>query len=177
MFRCFNIYLAWGPLGAASQPRPNPVPNAAGTWTNKDLERFNRIPSLISILGQPANETLQSVETLAPLPKSKDSAWYTSQAAALNAQREAEQTDLRRFAEALADTQQLKGTTGGINLAGGRRWHHARCDHRHPAKPCVGNGKQTRRPGRPCPQQRHRARNPARSNRRNRQLRSYREKG
>lgn len=122
MLRYFNIsmvlasLLASGTLGATSQPRPTPAPDATGTWTNEDLERLSRIPSLISIVGQPASKTLQSVETLAPLPKTKDPAWYASQVAALNARLEGEQADLRRFVQALEDVQELKTTTSGINL-------------------------------------------------------------
>jgi len=103
-------------LRAAAKPHAIPT-SANGTWTNEDLERLRRIPNLISVIAQQADEPLP--DAVAPTPRlvKKDPAWYAAQAALLNARLEAEQTDLRDFTQALDDARELRSTAAGIDLS------------------------------------------------------------
>lgn len=109
-------FTAGGTLRAATKPHAGPASEARVSWTNEDLERLNRIPGLISIVGQ-ETEAVQDVDAPAPQLATKDPAWYAEQAASLNARLETQQANLRDFTQALDDARALKSTTGGINLA------------------------------------------------------------
>lgn len=103
-------------LRAATQPHAGPAPEVSVTWTNEDIHRLNKVPGLISVVGQASTETSQGADPPAP-ERIADPAWYASRAATLNARLDVEQTSLRKFTKALDDTRQLKSTTGGVNLA------------------------------------------------------------
>jgi hypothetical protein len=110
-------FTAEAALRAATKPHADKAPEANRIWTNDDLKRLSRIPGLISIVGQATKEDVQEVDAPAPRLTTQDPAWYTAQAASLNARLDAEQANLGRFTRALQDAQELKSTTGGINLA------------------------------------------------------------
>lgn len=114
---CLLVICTAGTLRAAANPHAIPPSTLNEVWTNEDLERLSRVPSLISIVGQPDNETLKAVEIHAPAKKPRKAKWYAAQAASLNAQLEAEQADLRAFTQSLDDARELKNQTGGINLS------------------------------------------------------------
>ena len=107
---------AGGTLRAATKPRAVPASEANVTWTNEDLERLNRIPGLISVVGQPTNVGVQDIDAPAPQSITEDPAWYAEQAGWLNARLETEQADLRDFTQALDDARELKSTTSGVGL-------------------------------------------------------------
>lgn len=110
-------FFAGGALRAATKPYAGPAPEANGTWTNADLQRLDKVPELISVVGQPSTKTSQVVNTPAPHSITKDPDWYSAQAASLNTRLEAEQANLRKFTQGLDDARELKSTTGGVNLA------------------------------------------------------------
>lgn len=110
------LFAAGGTLRAATQPHAGPAPEANGTWTNEDLQRLDKVPELISVVGQPSNDASQPVDGPPPHSRTEDPAWYAAQAASLNARLEAERADLRKFTRALDDARELKSTTGGVNL-------------------------------------------------------------
>ena len=118
-----NFLSSWSPsqlgprLRAATRPHADGAGEATRTWTNGDLERLSRIPGLISIIGLETNKAPKDVTAPALQRTTKGPAWYAAQATSLNAWLEAEQADLRNFAEALDDARELKSTTAGINLA------------------------------------------------------------
>lgn len=108
-------FVAGGTLRAAAKPQAGPAP-ANRTWTNEDLQRLDKVPELISVVGQASTETSQGADP-APPERIADPAWYASRAATLNARLEVEQAGLRKFTQALDDARQLKSTMGGVNLA------------------------------------------------------------
>lgn len=105
-----------GTLRAATKPHAVPAPAINEVWSNEDLRRLNRIPGLISIVGQPEGETLQAVEIHGPAKETRNPEWYAAKAAALNATLDTEKASLRDFTLALQDVRDGKNTTGGINL-------------------------------------------------------------
>ena len=111
------LFAAGGTLRAVTKPHADPAPEANGTWTNDDLQRLNKVPGLISAVGQPSTEASQSVDAPASHSITEDPNWYAERAASLDARLEAEQADLRKFTQALDDARELKSTTGGVNLA------------------------------------------------------------
>ena len=122
MLQYLSIAFVLFSFAAARTPCPGSphsvrASDANGIWTNEDLERLGKVPGLISVVGQPANEVPQGVEVPAPQSRMKDPAWYAKQASSLNARLEAEQADLRSFTQALNDVRELKSTTGGVNLS------------------------------------------------------------
>lgn len=110
-------FVAGGTLRAASRPHAGSAPEANGTWTNEDLRRLNKVPGLITVVGQPSTEASQSVGAPASHSITEDPSWYAARAGALNARLEAEQADLRKFTQALDDARELKSTMSGVNLA------------------------------------------------------------
>lgn len=108
---------AGGTLCAATKPHAGPAPEANVTWTNEDLQQLNKVPELISVVGQPSTKASQVGDAPAPHSMTEDPNWYAARAASLNARLEAEDADLRKFTQALADARELKSTTGGVNLA------------------------------------------------------------
>lgn len=107
-------FAAGGTLRAATKPHAGPAP-ANRTWTNEDLQRLDKVPELISVVGQPPTKASQVVN--APAPHStEDPDWYAVRATSMNARLEAEQADLRKFTQALDDARELKSTSGGVNL-------------------------------------------------------------
>lgn len=110
------LFVAGGTLRAATKPHASPAPEANRRWTNEDIHRLNKVPGLISVVGQPSNEASQVADPPAP-ERIEDPAWYATRAATLNARLEAEQADLRKFTQALDDARELKSTTGGVDLA------------------------------------------------------------
>jgi hypothetical protein len=112
---CVAAVLTAMPLRAANRPHAGTDRQNTVVWTNEDLERLKRTPGLISIVGQVTNEDVDA----SAQPTAEDLAWYAAQAAALNAQLETEQADLRNFTQALDDARELKSTTAGVNLAEG----------------------------------------------------------
>lgn len=110
-------FVAGGTLRAATKPHAGSAPEANGTWTNEDLQRLNRIPGLISVVGQPSTEASQSVDAPAPKSITTDPVWYVARASSLSARLETEQANLRGFTRALDEARELKSTTGGVNLA------------------------------------------------------------
>lgn len=102
-------------LRAATNPHAAPA-SATATWTNEDLGRLSRIPGLISVVGQPANQATHDGETSEWRSRAKDAAWYRAQAAELQAQLESEKAELHDFNRAIEDARELKTTTGGVNL-------------------------------------------------------------
>lgn len=110
-------FVVEGTLRAATKPHAGPTPEANRTLTNEDLQRLNKVPGLISAVGQPSTEASQSVGAPASHSITEDPNWYAARAALLNAQLEAEQADVRKFTNALDDARELKSTTGGVNLA------------------------------------------------------------
>ena len=113
----FISFAAGGTLCAATQPHTGPAPEANVTWTDEDLQRLDKVPELISVVGQPSTEASQVVDAPAPRSITDDPDWYAARAASLKARLEAEQADLRKFTQALDDGRELKTTTGGVNLA------------------------------------------------------------
>jgi hypothetical protein len=65
---------AGGTPRAATRPHAGPA-SATATWTNDDLKRLSRVPGLISILGEDANESPQKAGSSAPLRETEDPAW------------------------------------------------------------------------------------------------------
>ena len=110
-------FVAGGTLRAATKPHAGSTPEANGTWTNEDLQRLNKVPGLISVVGQPSTEASQSAYAPAPHSMTEDPNWYAVRAVSLKARLEAEQADLRKFTQTLDDARELKSTTGGVNLA------------------------------------------------------------
>ena len=110
------LFAAGRTMRAATQPHAGPSREANGTWTNEDLQRLNKVPELISVVGQPSTKASQAVNAPASLSTTEDPNWYAARAALLNARLEAEQADLRKFTQALDDARELKSTTGGVNL-------------------------------------------------------------
>lgn len=108
-------FTAGGTLRAATEPHAAQGPEADHIWTNEDLEGLNKVPGLISIVGEGTNEGVQEVDAPAPQRATEDPAWYAAQAASLNARLESEQADLRNFTKALDDARELK-STGGVDL-------------------------------------------------------------
>src|SRR5215469_8162073 len=118
----FSILLAAASFSPSPALRAAPKPHAVpvrtnATWTNEDLERLNRIPGLISVVGRPANETAPASGTPAPRSVTEDSVWYAAQAASLNARLEAERANLCDFTQALDDARELKNGPAGIDLS------------------------------------------------------------
>ena len=110
-------FVAGGTLRAATKPHAGPAPEANGTWTNEDLQRFNKVPGLISVVGQQSTEASQGVAAPASHSITEDPNWYAARAASLNARLEVEQADLRKVTQSLDDARELKSTTAGVNLA------------------------------------------------------------
>lgn len=111
------LFAAGGTLCAATQPHAGPAPEASATWTNEDLQRLDKVPELISVVGQPMTKASQVVNAPARHSTTEDPNWYAARAASLNTRLEAEEADFRKFTQALDDARGLKSTTGGVNLA------------------------------------------------------------
>ena len=70
------LFAAGGTLRVATQPHAGPAPETNKTWTNEDLQRLNKVPRSISVVGQPTNEVSQSNTESSAQPGTDDSAWY-----------------------------------------------------------------------------------------------------
>ena len=108
-------FAAGGTLRAATKPHAGPAP-ANRTWTNDDLKRLDKVPELISVVGQPPTKASQVLNATASHSMTEDPDWYAARAASLKAQLEVKQADLRKFTQALGDVRELKSTTSGVNL-------------------------------------------------------------
>jgi hypothetical protein len=103
------------PLRAANRPhagtdRPDKV-----VWTNDDLEKLHGL-GLVSIVGRVDEETPTSESAPGRYVKTQDPEWYAEQAANLRDELERRRAQLREYRQALEDAQNLRETTGGINL-------------------------------------------------------------
>ena len=95
-------------------------------WTNEDLERLSKIPGLISVVGQPLDESGQNeaeqgeferdVNAPGPQSEEEDPAWYAQQAAQLQEQLESQQADLRDYTKALENVREFGTPAGGLNF-------------------------------------------------------------
>jgi hypothetical protein len=103
------------PLRAANRPhagtdRPDKV-----VWTNDDLEKLHGV-GLISIVGRIDEESPTSASVPGTYVRTQDPEWYADQAAQLRDELERRRAQLREYRQALEDAQNLRETTGGINL-------------------------------------------------------------
>jgi hypothetical protein len=107
---------------AAEAAEPAQAQQARRVWSNDDLDEL-RARGLISIV--PAEEA-PAAPTAAPpaapptpvyASRMQDPAWYSGQAAELQAQLDANMAALLQARAGLAQARSLRQTTGGINLA------------------------------------------------------------
>jgi hypothetical protein len=84
-------------------------------WTNDNLEKLHSL-GLISIVGRMDEEKPTPAPTPEPYVRTQDPEWYAAQAAKLQDELERRQTQLREYQQAISDVQNLKQTTGGVNL-------------------------------------------------------------
>jgi hypothetical protein len=112
------------PARTAAAAEPAQAQQARRVWSNDDLDEL-RARGLISIV--PAEEAPAAPPGATPpaqpapvyASRMQDPAWYSDQAAELQAQLNANMTALLEARAGLAQARSLRQTTGGINLAQG----------------------------------------------------------
>ncbi len=92
-------------------------PNTA-IWNNDDLRRLHDL-GRISIVGRVNDDTKESPPLPQPYVKTQDPGWYAGQGAKLRDELERRQAQLNGYQQALEDAQNLRNTTGGIDLVEG----------------------------------------------------------
>jgi len=114
---CLALATAAIPLRAANTQHAGADSQTIKVWTNDDLEKLHRA-GLISIVGQVEEE--KSISESAPqgTELTQNPEWYAKEAAKLRDELEYRQAQLREYRQALADTQSLTESTGGIDLVG-----------------------------------------------------------
>ena len=100
-------------LRAANKPRAGKPEGATVLWTNNGLD------SLISVVGQVAEQATTEAAAPSPYVETQDPEWYAEQASRLRAELESREAKLQHYRQALEDVRDLKTVTGGINLDGG----------------------------------------------------------
>jgi len=105
-------------LRAANKPRAGKPEGATVLWTNNGLERL-RAKSLISVVGQVAEQATTEAAAPSPYVETQDPEWYAEQASRLRAELESREAKLQHYRQTLEDVRDLKTVTGGINLDGG----------------------------------------------------------
>ena len=105
-------------LRAANKPRAGKPEGATVVWTNNGLESL-RAKSLISVVGQAAEEATTDAPAPSPYVETQGPEWYAEQASKLRAELESREAKLQHYRQALEDVRELKTMTGGINLDGG----------------------------------------------------------
>jgi hypothetical protein len=85
-------------------------------WTKPDLDRF-RDQSLISIIGPVEEENVERAQESPPYDETDDSRWYATKAAALHAELDHRQGELKRFLLGLQSARNNENMTNGVNLS------------------------------------------------------------
>jgi hypothetical protein len=106
------------PLRAANRPHAGSGSQNMVVWTNDNLEELHAL-GLISVGGRVEEETPTSATAPEPYVKTQDPDWYAAEAAKLRDELEDRQAQLFGYQQALEDAQNLRRTTGGINLDAG----------------------------------------------------------
>ena len=100
-------------LRAANKPRAGKPEGATVLWTNNGLD------SLISVVGQVAEQATTEAAAPSPYVETQDPEWYAEQASRLRAELESREAKLQHYRQALEDVRDLKTVTGGINFDDG----------------------------------------------------------
>jgi hypothetical protein len=85
-------------------------------WTKPDLDRL-RDESLISIIGPVEEESVERGQESPPYDETNDSQWYAAKAAALHAELDHRQAELKRFLLGLQRARNNESTTNGVSLS------------------------------------------------------------